>query len=317
MLAVGLRQAPGGLGARGASPSAAPAVAAEEIAPPGSGGYYQALFALAPLWPVPASPPAVRTAAELAARMALEHSHDGTRLLLVPEGSFLAGGTGSDEGAGPPAAVGLSGFYLAMHPVTAAQYARFLTSARPKARDLELWILLDGSGCVRLDEGNFQAETGLADHPVVQVSWVGATVYCEWAGLRLPFELEWEKAARGTDGRAWPWGRDWDASRCHNSTLEARESTTSVWAHPTGASPWGHYQMAGNVREWCADWYDPGAYGRYRAGKLKSPGQGELRVVRGGSWSDANNGAFRCATRASRDPRGRDNFCGFRVARSL
>jgi len=305
------------VGGAGQAPVAGAITGSDEVSHPGSPGYYQAVFALSPLWPVPASPPAATTVAEGSAPMAVEHSHDGSRLLLVPEGRFLAGGTGVDEGAGPPAAILLGGFYLGMLPVTAAQYARFLTSARPKAKDLEQWILLEGSGCVRRGEGAYQAEDGRADHPVVQTSWIGATVYCEWAGLRLPFELEWEKAARGTDGRAWPWGRDWDASRCHNSSLEALDSTCGVWAYPIGASPWGHYQMAGNVREWCADWYDAGAYARYRAGRLRSPSQGELCVVRGGSWSDANNGFFRCATRAARDPRGRDNFCGFRVARSL
>ncbi len=304
-------------GPAGVAPGAVSAPGSEESALPGSSGYYHALFALAPLWPEPGSPEAFQELAGQAASLAVQHNHDGSRLLLVPEGEFLAGGTGSDEGGGAPFTVGLSGFYLAMHPVTAAQYARFLSSAKPRAKDLDLWILLEGSGCARLDAGAFEAEAGLADHPVVQVSWVGARVYCEWAGLRLPFELEWEKAARGTDGRNYPWGRDWSAARCHNSTLETLDATASVWAYPSGCSPWGHYQMAGNVREWCADWYDSKAYARYRAGRLRSPKEAEFCVVRGGSWSDSNHGSFRCATRASRDPRGRDNFCGFRVARSL
>ena len=206
-----------------------------------------------------------------------------------------------------------------MHPVTNAQYARFLQAARPSKADLEKWILLDGDCFVRSAGGGFEAYGGKDDHPVVQVSWYGAEAYCTWAGLRLPTELEWEKGARGTDGREYPWGKDWDASRCRNDTNKGSERTCGVWGHASGCSLWGHYQMAGNVWEWCSDVYEGDAYKRYRSGQIESPsssGSGS-RVLRGGSWSFNEPDVFRCAYRYGRDPDRRSSRDGFRVARTV
>jgi len=239
----------------------------------------------------------------------IENEKDGSLLVLVPGGKFLAG----DE----KFSVELPRYYLGMHSVTNGQYARFLNERRPDKSDLEKYILLDNNCFVRQTSSGYEAYGGKDDHPVVQVSWYGAEDYCQWAGLRLPTELEWEKGARGSEGWGYPWGNDWeDGRRCRNSNNRGQETTCGVWGYPEGCSPWGVYQIAGNVWEWCADWYDSGTYGRYRQGDLAPPTSGSYRVLRGGSWCLGNPDRFRCAYRFRDVPPFRYDFRGFRVART-
>ena len=246
----------------------------------------------------------------------IENEIDRSLLLLVPGGKFLAGGPGSDEGGGSPFEVELPPYYLGIHPVTNRQYARFLSARRPKEQELKKWILLDRDCLVRRISKSYEAYGGKADHPVVQVSWYGAQAYCNWAGLQLPTELQWEKAARGVDGREYPWGNDWDASKCRNWQNPGGQRTYRTWSCPEGCSPWGHYQMSGNVWEWCADWYEGAAYGRYKDGDLTPPSSGSRRVLRGGAWNGGPTGNFRCACRLLNDPAHRSCDRGFRVSRA-
>ncbi|MBI1792233.1 MAG: formylglycine-generating enzyme family protein [Acidobacteria bacterium] len=219
----------------------------------------------------------------------IENSKDGTLLALIPEGAFLAGGPEEDEG-GRAFKVRLPGYYLALHPVTNAQYQKF--------------------------KGDWKFEAGKGDHPAVRVNWEDAQAYCRWAGLRLPTELEWEKGARGVDGRKYPWGKEWDPSKCRNYNNRGNEETSGVWSYAEGVSPWGMYQMSGNVWEWCKDWYESGAYSRYKQGDLSPPKSGGSRVVRGGSWNFVNTGYFRCAYRYNFEPGYRLDPQGFRCART-
>ncbi len=189
---------------------------------------------------------------------------DGTSLALIPAGKFLYR-CGKEEYRVP-----LPAFWLGLYPVTNLQYKRFLDAtgrSAPDNRDLD--------------------RQEMSNHPVVYVSWEDAHAYCEWAGLRLPTELEWRMGAFGTDGRSYPWGNDWDPRKCRNGMVRRDGTTCEVTEYEEGRSPYGLYQMAGNVYEWSADWHDEMSFRRYfEKGEITPPQSGTMRVILGGSWAD-------------------------------
>lgn len=237
------------------------------------------------------------------------HGPDPVPMIIIPAGEFLMG---SPEGQGrpdewPQRSVYLDAFEIDQVEVTNERYMRFVkaTGHRPPP---------DPFGA-----GPLQSIKGLEQLPVVQTTWYDAKAYCTWAQKRLPTEAEWEKAARGTDGRLYPWGNDPPTPRRANFDREWDDQRTlhAVGSLPEGDSPYGVKDMAGNAREWVADWYDADYYAQAPDRNPQGPEKkGVVRSIRGGSWhSPAND--IRAAAR------GRGGFAlqthgtGFRCARSL
>jgi len=207
-------------------------------------------------------------------------------MVLVPAGPFLMG---SNEFARetPPHTVDLPSFWMDRYPTTSQEYLAFVEATGHRAP--VDWV--DG-----------RPRPGFERHPVM-VTWTDADAYARWAGKRLPTEAEWEKAARGTDGRRYPWGNEWDITRAltWETVAPTGVRTEPVDARPSSASPYGCEQMVGLLEEWCQDWYDA-----YEGSDYHSQGYGErFKVLRGGAWIFTQTHArcaYRCFELASRPP---------------
>ena len=238
---------------------------------------------------VPAAPPGKRQGSRAGEEMT---GPDGGLYVWVPPGEFMMGSDDGDGDEKPAHRVRITeGFWLGRHEVTNAQYRAFCAA----------------TGRAFPSDSN-QGD----DHPVVNVSWEDARAYCEHHGLRLPTEAEWEWAARGPEGRRYPWGDGWDAGRlCWDQNRGPGGRTFPVGSFPAGASWVGALDMAGNVWEWVADWYDGGYYANSPTDDPQGPATGTSRVLRGGSWGRGPL-ACRSADRDRGDPTFRGGYGGFR-----
>jgi formylglycine-generating enzyme required for sulfatase activity len=236
-------------------------------------------------------------------------------MVSVPAGEFLMGSDAGDRDERPQRRVYLDAFEIDKYEVTNVQYRRFLLAtghAPPQSWPGRYVAFLPDRDP---DWHGAEYPDGEAMHPVVAVNWDDATAYCAWAGKRLPSEAEWEKAARGTDGRVYPWGDEWDVARA-NAGLTGTGYTQPVGSYPGGASPCGALDMAGNAWEWVADLYDRQyyTYALNRNPLGPASGTGE-RILRGGAW-DSSSRHLRASYRNATHCFGPNYRAGFRCARS-
>lgn len=290
-------------------------------------------------WQGESLPSGLRAEAEQDVYVWERHGLD-MQMVYVPPGYFSMG-TDDDDWCERPRHDHLipEGFYVGRFEVTVAQFAVFvnethyLTDAERDGWAYSLSSLVAGSDSLKVAGLSWRAP-GFAQspgHPVTCVSWHDARAFCEWAGLTLPSEAQWERAARGTDARRYPWGAavPLDGSQVVNcADISLRDAhpdwptaawyrdgcvfTAQVGRFRDGVSPSGALDMAGNVTEWTAEWYDERAYERYALGDFAPPANGTTRVARGGCWA-APSPLVRCTERSSFEPSYRADHIGFRV----
>jgi formylglycine-generating enzyme required for sulfatase activity len=238
---------------------------------------------------------------------------DGAPMVLIPAGEFQMGNSDGDGDESPVHTVYLDAFYMDTYEVTNQQYARFLNQYGRNSDGSGKGLVRIGDECCRMEKvGNtYRPKAGYEDHPVVYVSWYGAIEYAHFYGKRLPTAAEWEKAARGgLVDKLYPWGDNisHDHANYHGAGSKDEWKGTS----PVGSFPpngYGLYDMAGNVGEWCADWYDKGYYSASPRANPVGPGSGYYRVLRGGSWL-CNTNALRVANRSICPPSSTSNCHG-------
>jgi formylglycine-generating enzyme required for sulfatase activity len=256
---------------------------------------------------------------------------DGAEMVIIPGGSFSMGSKEPDMASFTYVhKVDVDVFYMDKYEVTNSLFADFLNSVKPDEKTRKEWIVLRGdldteerknwwpTEIIFID-GIYKAFNGFENFPVITPGWFAADAYCRWAGERLPTEAEWEKAARGglkeknyTWGNEIPtggiiFGRQW-----HNNHEPAPTERVGNY-FPNG---YGLYDMAGNVWEWCSDWYDPKYYEKSPDKNPKGPTKGDAKVLRGGSWYNTFL-LLRVAYRNFSPPMRTDDAVGFRCVKDM
>ncbi len=240
---------------------------------------------------------------------------DGAPMILIPAGPFIMGSNDGLPNERPEHTVTLDSYYVDQYEVTLSLYRKFLESTKQESPPT--W--------------DDEAAMTVGDRPATGMKWQSASTYCQWAGKRLPTEAEWEKAARGTDGRRYPWGdmQPFVDIANYNRGMWVNEAITLVAVtsglegmsvrhglKEGGKSPFGLFHMAGNAAEWVADWYGRDYYQRTPEKNPPGPGLGEKRVIRGGSWADLP-AALRVTARFSAEADYEDRTIGFRCAMNV
>lgn len=238
--------------------------------------------------------PPVTVETEKPAVIRKRNPKDGAEMVLIPAGKFLMGD--ADISDNVRHTVELTDYYIYKDVVTVGQYEAYCKA----------------TGAKMPFAPNFDANWSKKDHPIVNVTWAEARTYAKWAGGDLPSEAQWERAARGTDGRKYPWGDEFDKSKVWDYLSE------SVGTGPVGVrgiTQEGLSDMSGNVWQWCLDGYGKDYWGS-NSSHVVNPVNVTVcmeRVLRGGSWSGNDPVFFRCAFRNGDIPDGRTNYNGFRV----
>ena len=254
---------------------------------------------------------------------------DGSQMILIPAGEFTMGVEGRGSDNNPSHQVHLDAFYISKHEITNRQWKAFIEE-QPAWRKgavpseyAHAWYML------RWKDGSYPE--GEADRPVANVNWFAANAYCKWAGGRLPTEAEWEKAARGTDGRIYPWGKGWDHSKCNSVSRWAGKdipvgafakwydgggkrvavASMAVGSFPAGASPYGVLDLAGNVREWTLSIFK--AYPYVATDGREDTSETNLRRVARGGCFDATGYHCRAVVRGNPEPIACCDQVGFRL----
>jgi formylglycine-generating enzyme required for sulfatase activity len=241
-------------------------------------------------------------------------------MVRIPAGEY---DMGSARGQGEPDEfpahkVSVGEFLIGRYCVTAAMFARFLNTVEGPVDD---YFEPSKETTITEVKGKFHPRSGCSDHPANGVSWFGADAFCAWLSertgkrFRLPTEAEWEKAARGgQEGQRYPWG---NASPDGRANFGRSATNPKLTLSPVGSydpNAFGLYDMAGNVWEWCSDWYRKDYYGESPSENPGGPEEGNLKVIRGGSWGGLDI-QVRSGIRVGENPHVCDSRVGFRLAR--
>jgi len=259
------------------------------------------------------------------------------KMIYIPAGKFLMGNSKVGKDADyrksdelPQHWVTLSGYWIGKYEVTRGEYRQFMKAGgytnsaywstagwswkvSNSRTEPELWAASQTWGSTTFTQTD--------SHPVVGVSYYEAEAFCKWAGGHLPTEAQWEKAARWnpvtSHPNVYPWGDSWDQEKCNNQDdrLYLGAQTAPVGSYASGASFYGCMDMAGNVWEWCKDWYGESYYASSPTSDPSGPSSGSYRVLRGGSWYSSDDNLYRAASRNFDSPYDAYYSFGFRLSR--